>query len=106
VRLTYGFIKGCSFAHSAIYACLLVAWAIPGAQLAETVFGFAHGIGWFFMVGLSFAGLHARVLPFWLAFLVAVGGAVGPFIGSAAFIWRDRSGETAGAPRVPRGTTR
>jgi hypothetical protein len=99
VRLSYGFVKGCSFAHSAVYAGLLVAWAIPGAQLFETVFGFSHGIGWFAMVGLSIAGLKLRVLPFWLAFLVAVGGAVGPFIGSGAFIWRDRrGGRPAAAP--------
>ena len=104
MKLTYRFIKWCSFAHSAIYACLLIAWAIPGAQTAETVFGFAHGVGWFFMVGLSFAGLRARVLPFWLAFLVAVGGAVGPFIGSAAFIVRDRrnaKGRHLAAPPGP-----
>ena len=90
MKPTYRFVKRCSFAHSGIYACLLAAWAIPGAQLAETVFGFAHGVGWFAMVGLSFAGLRARVLPFWLAALVAVGGAVGPFVGSAALIARDR----------------
>ena len=92
MKLTYGFIKWCSFAHSAIYACLLVAWAIPGAQTAETIFGLGHGLGWFAMVALSFAGVYQRVLPFWLGFLVAVGGAVGPFIGSAAFIIRDRRG--------------
>ena len=92
MKLSYTFIKWCSFAHSAIYACLLVAWAIPGAQLGETIFGFGHGLGWFAMVALSFAGVYRRVLPFWLGFLVAVGGAVGPFIGSAAFVIRDRRG--------------
>ena len=92
MRITYRLIKRCSFVHSAIYLCLLIAWEIPGAQLAETVFGFAHVVGWFAMVALSFAGLHRRVLPFWLGFLVAVGGAVGPFIGSGAFVLRDRRG--------------
>ena len=95
MKPTYRFVKRCSFAHSGIYACLLAAWAIPGAQLGETIFGFGHGLGWFAMVALSFAGVARRVLPFWLGFLVAVGGAVGPFIGSAAFIVRDRRPQPA-----------
>jgi hypothetical protein len=101
VTPSYTFVKRCSFAHSAIYAALLVAWAIPGAQTAEMIFGFGHGIGWFFMVGLSFWALARRVIPFSLAVLISVGGAIGPFIGSAAFVWRDRTGAADGRPRVP-----
>ena len=95
---SYRFVKACSFTHSAIYAVLLTVWAIPGAHGLEVVFRFAHGIGWFFMVGLSFWALARRVIPFSLAVLIAVGGAVGPFIGSAAFVWRDRAGAAGGRP--------
>jgi hypothetical protein len=90
MRLTRGFVKGCSFAHSAAYLVLLVAWAVPGLAGIEFVFGMAHGLGWFAMCALVVAALKARLIDVRLAVAVAVLGAVGPFIGSAEFVRQDR----------------
>ena len=88
--LTFDTIKWASFAHSTVYACLLVCWAAPGCHGGEMVFGFAHGIGWFVMCGLAFAALRRRVIPLYVAVCVAVVGAVGPFVGTASFIYEER----------------
>ena len=90
MRLTRGFVKGCSFAHSAAYLVLLVAWAVPGLAAIEFVFGMAHGLGWFAMCALVIAALKGRLIDVRLAVAVAVLGAVGPFIGSAEFVRQDR----------------
>ncbi len=89
-------LKRASFAHSTVYACLLIAWAIPGLHPLEFVFGMAHGLGWFAMCGLMIWGLRRRIVDLRLAVAVAILGAVGPFIGSAEFIRQDRT--AAGAP--------
>jgi len=88
--LTFNRLKWASFVHSTIYACLIVCWLVPGWQLGETVFGYGHGIGWFAMCALTIAGLRARVIPLYVAVCVAVIGAVGPFVGSLAFIREQR----------------
>ncbi len=87
--LTFRRLKWASFAHSTIYAALLASWA-AGWQPGQTTFGFAHGIGWFVMVGLAIAGLRLRVIPLYVAVAVAVVGAVGPFVGTGAFIREER----------------
>ena len=87
--MTFRHIKWASFAHSAVYAALLVSWAAAW-QTGETVFGYAHGIGWFAMCGLAIWGLKARVIPLYVAVCIAVIGAVGPFVGTAAFIREER----------------
>jgi hypothetical protein len=87
--VTFTRIKWASFAHSAAYAALLVSWA-AGWQPGQTVFGYAHGIGWFVMCALAVLGLRARVIPLYVAVCVAVIGAVGPFVGTASFIVEER----------------
>lgn len=87
--ITRKLIKRCSFTHSAIYLCLLVAWIIPGLHGAEMVLGWGHGVGWFVMCGLAVAGLRGRLIDVRLAVAIAVLGAVGPFIGSAEFLRQD-----------------
>ena len=82
-------LKWASFAHSTFYAALLLSWATAW-QTGQTVFGYAHGIGWFVMCGLAIWGLKARVIPLYVAVCVAVIGAVGPFVGTAAFIREER----------------
>jgi hypothetical protein len=89
--ITFDRIKWASFAHSTVYACLLVCWAVPGWHTGEMVFGFAHGIGWFVMCALCLTGLHRRAIPLYVAVCVAVIGAVGPFVGSIAFLREQRA---------------
>jgi Flp pilus assembly protein TadB len=88
--LSFDQIKWASFAHSAIYAALLASWAAAW-QPGETVFGYAHGIGWFGMCALAIVGVRTRVIPLYVAVCVAVIGAVGPFVGSLAFIREQRA---------------
>ena len=88
-ELTFERIKWASFAHSFAYAALLVSWATAW-QPGQTVFGYAHGIGWFVMCGLAIWGLRTRVIPLYVAVCVAVVGAVGPFVGTASFMWEER----------------
>jgi hypothetical protein len=89
--ITFSRLKWASFAHSAVYACLLVCWAVPGWHGGEMVFGFAHGIGWLAMCGACLIALRAGVVPLHLAVCVTVIGAVGPFVGSAAFVREQRA---------------
>ena len=89
--LTFNHVKWASFAHSSVYACLLICWAVPGWHGGEMVFGFAHGLGWFAMCALCLVALHRRVVPLYVASCVAVIGAIGPFVGSAAFLHEQRA---------------
>ena len=89
--LTFNRIKWASFAHSTVYACLLVSWAMPGWHGGEMVFGFAHGLGWLAMCGLCLMALRQRVIPLYVAVCVAVIGAIGPFVGSVAFLREQRA---------------
>jgi hypothetical protein len=94
-RLKYG-----SFAHSAAYFALLVTWAAPGYEDAKHVLGWVHGVGWIVMSALCIAAVRMRVMPLWLAVMVAVIGGVGPFAGSIAFVACERAGRRPGsAPR-------
>lgn len=82
MSLSFLTLKRLSFTHSAVYGCLLAAWLVPGLAAAETVFGFAHGIGWICMVLLILLALRARVVPLRTAFAVSVLGGLAPFFGS------------------------
>jgi hypothetical protein len=103
VRITRGFIKGCSFLFSTVYTVLLVLWlGEVGPPVLKTIFGFTHGIGWFFMVGLALYGLRTRIIDLGLAIATPVLGAVGPYFGTAEFLWQDRkSAERGDAARTP-----
>jgi hypothetical protein len=83
-------LKYLSFAHSTVYAILLLVWLIPGLHPLEFVFGLAHGLGWIAMCLLTIAALRARVVSLQLAVAVAVIGAVGPFVGSYEFVRESR----------------
>jgi hypothetical protein len=93
--ITFTRLKYLSFAHSAIYGTLLVAWAV-GAEDLKYVCGWAHGIGWICVSLLCIAAVRRRVIPLWLAVMVAVVGGVGPFAGSIAFVACERSGTGTG----------
>jgi hypothetical protein len=88
--VTFGQLKWLSFAHSAIYLTLLTVWLVPGLEGAEMVFGWAHGIGWIVMSLLCIDAVRRRVIPLWLAVMVAVIGGIGPFAGSVGFIVEER----------------
>ncbi|MBU3673923.1 MAG: hypothetical protein KGR19_05350 [Acidobacteria bacterium] len=98
--LSFTTLKRLSFAHSGAYVILLAVWLIPGLALAESIFGFTHGIGWILMVLLVLVALQARVLGLRLAFAVAVLGAIAPFFGSWEFVreQRRRDARAAAAP--------
>ena len=89
MRITRRTIKWCSFASSTAYTILLTVWLIPGLHTYEMVFGFIHGIGWFFMVALALYGLRARLIDLRLALAIAILGAIGPYFGTAEFIHQD-----------------
>jgi hypothetical protein len=95
--LSFGTLKRLSFAHSTVYAILLVVWLVPGLHALEFVFGLAHGLGWIAMCLLSIAAVRARVIPLRVGVAVAVIGAVGPFVGSWEFVREERRREAAAA---------
>jgi hypothetical protein len=82
-------LKLLSFTHSAIYLTLLTVWLVPGLQGAERVFGWAHGIGWIVISLLCIAAVRRRVVPLGLAVTVVVIGGLGPFAGSAGFVYHE-----------------
>ena len=88
--LTFGHLKWLSFTHSAIYVGLLAFWAIPGEQAIQPAFGWGHGVGWIVISLLVITAVRWRVLPLWLAVMVAVVGGVGPFAGSIGFVVEQR----------------
>jgi hypothetical protein len=96
--ITFSRLKYLSFAHSAIYLSLLTLWLTDGPDGPRTVLGWTHGIGWIAMSLLCIAAVRKRVIPLWLAVLVAVVGGVGPFAGSVGFVVCERR---AGVPRGP-----
>ena len=95
--LRFGTLKRLSFAHSTVYAILLVVWLVPGLHAFEFVFGLAHGLGWIAMCLLSIAAVRARVIALRVGVAVAVIGAVGPFVGSWEFVREERRREAATA---------
>jgi hypothetical protein len=88
--ITFNRLKYLSFAHSAIYFTLLVLWLSDGPEALRQLFGWAHGIGWIVMSLLCIAAVRMRVIPLWLAVMVAVVGGIGPFAGSISFIVYER----------------
>jgi hypothetical protein len=96
--MSFRTLKVLSFAHSTVYAILLVVWLVPGLHPLEFVFGMAHGLGWIAMCVLSIAAVRARVIPLRLGSAVAVIGAIGPFVGSWEFVREQRRRDAAPRP--------
>ena len=86
--ITFARLKYLSFAHSGVYLALL-ALALADHP-AKTVFGWAHGIGWIVISLLCILAVRLRVIPLWLGVTVAVVGGLGPFAGSAGFVFHER----------------
>lgn len=96
--LTFTRLKYLSFAHSAVYGGLLALWLSDGPDGPRAVLGWAHGVGWIAMSLLCIAAVRARVIPLWLAVMVAVVGGVGPFAGSIGFVVCERRCGVPGPP--------
>jgi hypothetical protein len=86
--ITFTHLKYLSFSHSAIYVTLIVLAVLN--EPAKLYFGWAHGIGWIVISLLCIDAVRRRVLPLWLAVTVVVIGGLGPFAGSAGFIYYER----------------
>ena len=86
--MTFRQLKYLSFTHSAIYVTLLVLAVLN--EPAKLYFGWAHGIGWIVISLLCIDAVRRRVIPMWLAVTVVVIGGLGPFAGSAGFIYYER----------------
>jgi hypothetical protein len=90
--VTQTFLRRASYAHSVVYAVLLYVAFVDRHDALVTVFGWAHGLLWIAMSLLCIAAVRRRVIPLWLAVMVAVVGGVGPFAGSIAFYLEKRTG--------------
>ena len=88
--ITFTRLKYLSFAHSAVYLSLLALWLSDGPAGPRAALGWTHGVGWIAMSALCIAAVRLRVIPLWLAVMVAVVGGVGPFAGSIGFVVRER----------------
>ena len=84
-------VKRLSFLELAIFAGLLLVWAIPGLKEPTFWFGLAHGIGYIALCLLLWVAILRREAPFWLfaATLTPV-GPVGSVIGIEYIERRDR----------------
>ena len=85
--VTFGRLEVVSFIHSTIYLSLLVcAVALGNPEPATFIFGMAHGLIWIGMSLVCIAAARWRVIPYWLAIVVAVLGGLGPFAGTIGFV--------------------
>jgi hypothetical protein len=90
--LTFARLEWTSFAHSLIYAALLIsAFAAGKPEPLTFVLGLAHGLLWIFMSLASLAATRRRVLPLRVALAVAVLGGIAPFFGSLEFLREQRA---------------
>jgi hypothetical protein len=90
--LTFARLKWTSFAHSCVYAALLVCAFIAGKPEPLTfALGLAHGLLWIFMSLACITAARLRVVSLRLAVAVAVLGGIGPFFGSYQFVREQRT---------------
>src|SRR3954464_14183916 len=88
--ITFKRLEVLSFCHSAVYLALLTVWLLPRLHVAEMGLGWCHGVGWILMSSLAIVSARAGVISFRLAVLVAVVGGIGPFAGTAGFVYESR----------------
>jgi hypothetical protein len=85
--VTFRRLEALSFIHSGVYlALLLCAFALGKPEPATFILGLAHGLLWIAMSLVCIAAARYRIIPFWLALLVAVLGGLGPFAGTIGFL--------------------
>lgn len=79
-----------SITHSLVYAGLLAVWLLEGPAGLRAALGWAHGLLWILMAILVLIAARKAIVSFRLAVLVVVIGGLGPFAGTAGFIWEGR----------------
>jgi hypothetical protein len=85
--VTFNRLEAVSCFHSCIYlGLLLCAFVFGNPEPLTFILGLSHGLLWIAMSLLCIASTRWRVIPFWLAVLVAVLGGLGPFMGSLGFV--------------------
>jgi len=85
--VTFTRLEVVSFIHSGVYlALLLCAFALGNPEPATFILGLAHGLIWIAMSLVCIAAARERIIPFWLALVVAVLGGLGPFLGTIGFV--------------------
>ncbi|HWK15882.1 MAG TPA: hypothetical protein VNR66_00355 [Solirubrobacteraceae bacterium] len=105
--ITFRRLEVVSFIHSGVYSALLIcAFALDKPEPATFIFGLAHGLIWIAMSLVCIAAARARIIPFWLAVVVAVIGGLGPFAGSIGFIIADRRRHAHGPVSTTAGSGR
>jgi len=76
-----------SITHSLVYAGLLAVWIFDGPAQLRAALGWAHGLLWILMAFLVLIAARKAIVSFRLAVLVVVIGGLGPFAGTAGFLW-------------------
>ena len=97
---SFRLLETLSFVHSGIYAALIFFWLGPDDATATMLLGWAHGLLWIAMSLLCIVAARRRTIPFWLAVVVAVIGGLGPFAGTAGFLWEAHRRRRANAPQT------
>jgi hypothetical protein len=93
-------LRWTSFAHSCVYAALLVcAFAAGKPEPATFVLGLTHGLLWIGMSLTCLVCVRLRIVPLRLATAVAVLGGIGPFFGTFEFVRESRRRRSR--PAVP-----
>lgn len=99
--VTFARLEAVSLMHSAVYvALLLCAFALGNPEPATFILGLSHGVLWIGMSLVCIAAARHRIVPFWLAVTVAILGGLGPFMGSAGFLYESRRSPAAEQPRA------
>ena len=99
--VTFRRLEAVSFAHSCVYLSLLIcAFALSNPEPETFILGLTHGCVWIGMSLVCIAAARARIIPFWLAVLVAVVGGVGPFAGTIGFVVQERRSARGSGPRA------
>jgi hypothetical protein len=100
--VTFRRLEVVSFCHSCVYLSLLIcAFALHKPEPATFILGLTHGLVWIAMSLVCIAATRWRVIPYWLAVMVAVLGGLGPFCGTAGFIYESRR-RAQGSPAINR----
>ncbi len=89
--VTFNRLEVVSFIHSGVYTALLIcAFALGNPEPWTFILGLAHGLIWIAMSLVCIAAARARIIPFWLALVIAVLGGLGPFAGTIGFVVESR----------------